>query len=113
MLDEMPCFHRSIANGLLSNIFPSLSNSASVKDGSETRRSLTFNGQKNYRELFAAECAEIDNQEIWRAGKTVRSLRVSNGIPFLVMNTGYLCVLNLVWFVLINSPNLKRKTSSS
>ncbi|POY73335.1 putative Ketol-acid reductoisomerase (NADP(+)) [Rhodotorula taiwanensis] len=48
---------------------------ASVRDGSETRRSLTFNGRPDYREAFAKECAEIDNQEIWRAGKTVRSLR--------------------------------------
>jgi ketol-acid reductoisomerase len=39
---------------------------------------LTFNGQKNYRELFNKETAEIDNQEMWRAGKTVRSLRPEN-----------------------------------
>ncbi|BGO94526.1 Bifunctional acetohydroxyacid reductoisomerase [Rhodotorula toruloides] len=47
----------------------------SVRDGTETRRSLEFNSQPNYREAFAKETAEIDNQEIWRAGKTVRSLR--------------------------------------
>ncbi|KAK4335574.1 Acetohydroxy-acid reductoisomerase [Rhodotorula toruloides] len=47
----------------------------SVRDGTETRRSLEFNGRKDYREAFAKETAEIDNQEIWRAGKTVRSLR--------------------------------------
>ncbi|ORY65643.1 ketol-acid reductoisomerase [Leucosporidium creatinivorum] len=48
---------------------------ASVKDGSETRRSLEFNGRKTYREDFQKELDEIDAQEIWRAGKTVRALR--------------------------------------
>ncbi|GAA5958352.1 hypothetical protein JCM3765_004804 [Sporobolomyces pararoseus] len=46
-----------------------------VRDGTETRRSLEFNGQPDYREKFAIETKEIDEQEIWRAGKTVRSLR--------------------------------------
>lgn len=49
----------------------------SVRDGSETRRSLEFNNRKNYREEYAKELSEIDQQEIWRAGKTVRALRVS------------------------------------
>lgn len=35
---------------------------AAVKDGSETRRSLEFNGRKTYREDLAAELAVIDNQ---------------------------------------------------
>lgn len=48
----------------------------SVKDGSETRRSLEFNGRKTYREDLQKELDEIDQQEVWRAGKTVRSLRV-------------------------------------
>lgn len=47
----------------------------SVRDGSETRRSLEFNNRPNYRELYDKELAEIDAQEIWRAGKTVRALR--------------------------------------
>jgi len=47
----------------------------SVKNGSETRRSLEFNNRKTYRQDLAKELAEIDNQEIWRAGKTVRTLR--------------------------------------
>jgi ketol-acid reductoisomerase len=55
----------------------------SVKDGSETRRSLEFNNRKTYREDFAKETAEIDAQEIWRAGKTVRALRVSRTDMFL------------------------------
>jgi ketol-acid reductoisomerase len=47
----------------------------SVRNGSETRRSLEFNGRKTYREDLQKELDEIDNQEIWRAGKTVRQLR--------------------------------------
>jgi len=47
----------------------------SVKDGTETRRSLEFNNRKTYRKDLEKELAEIDNQEIWRAGKTVRALR--------------------------------------
>jgi len=47
----------------------------SVRDGTETRKSLEFNGRKTYREDLAKELSEIDSQEIWRAGKTVRSLR--------------------------------------
>lgn len=49
----------------------------SVRNGTETRRSLDFNGRKTYREDLQKELTEIDNQEIWRAGKTVRGLRVS------------------------------------
>lgn len=49
----------------------------SVKDGDETRRSLEFNSRKTYRQDLQKELDEIDNQEIWRAGKTVRGLRVS------------------------------------
>ncbi|GAA5826373.1 hypothetical protein JCM3770_000642 [Rhodotorula araucariae] len=48
---------------------------ASVRDGSETRRSLEFNGQPDYREKFAKETAEIDNQEMWVTGRVVRKLR--------------------------------------
>lgn len=44
----------------------------SVYDGTETKRSLDFNGQPNYREAFQKELDEIDNLEIWRAGKAVR-----------------------------------------
>jgi len=47
----------------------------SVKNGTETRKSLEFNGRKTYREDLAKELAAIDNQEIWIAGKAVRSLR--------------------------------------
>lgn len=47
----------------------------SVKNGTETRRSLEFNGRSTYREDLGKELKEIDEQEIWRAGKVVRSLR--------------------------------------
>ncbi|KAF8183953.1 6-phosphogluconate dehydrogenase [Pholiota molesta] len=47
----------------------------SVKDGTETRKSLEYNGRSTYREDLQKELDEINNQEIWRAGKVVRSLR--------------------------------------
>ena len=47
----------------------------SVRDGTETRKALEFNGRNTYRQDLARELKEIDDQEIWRAGKTVRSLR--------------------------------------
>ncbi|KAH9481693.1 Acetolactate synthase, mitochondrial [Psilocybe cubensis] len=47
----------------------------SVRNGTETRKSLEFNGRATYREDLAKELEVINNQEIWRAGKTVRSLR--------------------------------------
>ena len=43
-----------------------------VKDGSETQRSLDFNGAPDYRERFGKEMQDIRNLEIWRAGKAVR-----------------------------------------
>ena len=48
----------------------------SVKNGTETRRSLEFNGRSTYREDLAKELKEIDEQEIWRAGTS--SLPVCN-----------------------------------
>lgn len=53
----------------------------SVRNGSETRRSLEFNSRPTYRQDFAAELKEIDNQEIWVAGKTVRKLRPECAVP--------------------------------
>ena len=47
----------------------------SVKDGTETRKALEFNGRMTYREDLERELKEIKDQEIWRAGKTVRALR--------------------------------------
>jgi ketol-acid reductoisomerase len=48
---------------------------ASVRDGTETRKSLEFNGRKTYRADLERELEEINSQEMWRAGKTVRALR--------------------------------------
>lgn len=39
-----------------------------MKDGTETRKSLEFNGRSTYREDLSRELEEINNQEIWRAG---------------------------------------------
>ena len=46
----------------------------SVKNGTETQRSLDFNGQPDYREKLEAELKKIRELEIWRAGKAVRSV---------------------------------------
>jgi ketol-acid reductoisomerase len=46
----------------------------SVKNGTETQRSLDFNGQPDYREKLEAELKTIRELEIWRAGKAVRSV---------------------------------------
>ncbi|CDS08149.1 Putative Ketol-acid reductoisomerase,mitochondrial [Lichtheimia ramosa] len=51
---------------------------ASVRDGSETARSLDRNSQPDYREKLEEELKEIRESEIWRAGKTVRQLRPEN-----------------------------------
>ncbi|KAF0453233.1 ketol-acid reductoisomerase [Gigaspora margarita] len=48
---------------------------ASVADGTETRRTLEKNSSPKYREELEEELREIRESEIWRAGKTVRSLR--------------------------------------
>ncbi|TQS38077.1 hypothetical protein Golomagni_01426 [Golovinomyces magnicellulatus] len=50
----------------------------SVESGKETERSLSHNSQKDYRKKYEQEMKEIQEMEIWRAGKTVRSLRPEN-----------------------------------
>lgn len=45
----------------------------SVRDGTETRKSLEFNNRKTYRQDLEKELAEIDSQEMWRAGWFARS----------------------------------------
>ncbi|KAI9845202.1 MAG: Bifunctional acetohydroxyacid reductoisomerase [Thelocarpon superellum] len=44
----------------------------SVKNGTETQRSLDYNSQPDYREKYEQEMQEIRDLEIWRAGKAVR-----------------------------------------
>lgn len=43
----------------------------SVKNGTETRKSLEFNGRATYRADLAKELEVINNQEIWRAGTSL------------------------------------------
>jgi len=50
----------------------------SVRDGSETSRSLESNSRPDYRERLEQELKEVRELEIWRAGKAVRSLRPEN-----------------------------------
>lgn len=50
----------------------------SVVDGTETKRSLDFNSQPDYREKYAKELKDIDDLEIWRVGREVRKLRPEN-----------------------------------
>ncbi|OLL26748.1 Ketol-acid reductoisomerase, mitochondrial [Neolecta irregularis DAH-3] len=49
-------------------------------DGSETKRSLESNSKSNYREELQKELDAMNDQEIWRVGKVVRSLRPENKI---------------------------------
>ena len=46
----------------------------SVKNGTETRKALEFNGRATYRQDLAKELAEIEDQEIWRAGMSLQYL---------------------------------------
>ncbi|CAG8537268.1 2687_t:CDS:2 [Paraglomus brasilianum] len=46
-----------------------------VADGSEARHVIKKNSSPQYREELEVELKEIRESEIWRAGKTVRSLR--------------------------------------
>jgi len=47
----------------------------SVRNGTETRIVLEQNNDKDYRKKLQVELDNIANQEIWKAGKTVRKLR--------------------------------------
>ena len=48
----------------------------SVRNGTETRKSLEFNGRSTYRKDLARELDIINNQEIWQAG-TLYSIAVA------------------------------------
>jgi len=50
----------------------------SVEKGTETQISLDKNGRADYRENLEKELKEIRESEMWRAGRTVRSLRPEN-----------------------------------
>lgn len=47
----------------------------SVAKGEEAQRSIDSNSQPDYREKLEAELRELRESEMWKAGRTVRSLR--------------------------------------
>lgn len=57
-------------------VFEQLYNS--VKSGEQASISITRNSQPDYRVKLEEELAELRESEIWKAGKTVRSLRPEN-----------------------------------
>ncbi|MEL6986304.1 MAG: ketol-acid reductoisomerase [Bacteroidota bacterium] len=50
----------------------------SVASGNEAQRSIDSNSQEGYRDKLEVELAALRDSEMWRAGKTVRSLRPEN-----------------------------------
>ncbi|MDW7691619.1 ketol-acid reductoisomerase [Flammeovirgaceae bacterium SG7u.111] len=50
----------------------------SVTDGVEAQKSIDSNSQSDYRVKLEAELKEIEESEMWRAGKAVRGLRPEN-----------------------------------
>lgn len=58
----------------------------SVKNGTETKRALDFNGQPDYREKLEAELKTIRELEIWRAGKAVRLVELIHFHTGIVAN---------------------------
>lgn len=57
----------------------------SVKEGKETKRSLEYNSQPDYRERYEKEMQEIRDLEIWRAGKAVRYEVFFYTLPFFLL----------------------------
>jgi ketol-acid reductoisomerase len=57
----------------------------SVKNGTETRKSLEFNGRSTYREDLNSELEVINNQEIWRAGMCLFSSFKNKSDNFLII----------------------------
>jgi ketol-acid reductoisomerase len=53
----------------------------SVASGKEASLSINSNSQPDYREKLNEELKELRESEMWRAGKTVRSLRPENQDP--------------------------------
>ena len=53
----------------------------SVASGKEAEKSINSNSQPDYREKLNEELKELRESEMWRAGKTVRSLRPENQNP--------------------------------
>jgi len=53
----------------------------SVASGEEAQRSIDSNSQPDYRVKLEAELKELRESEMWKAGKTVRSLRPESQDP--------------------------------
>lgn len=51
---------------------------ASVKAGVEAQKSIDSNSQADYRQKLQVELDELQNSEMWQAGKAVRALRPEN-----------------------------------
>jgi ketol-acid reductoisomerase len=49
-----------------------------VAKGNEAQRSIDSNSKPDYREKLEVELTELRESEMWKAGKTVRSLRPEN-----------------------------------
>ena len=50
----------------------------SVETGNEAQLSIDSNSQADYRAKLEKELEELRESEMWRAGRTVRSLRPQN-----------------------------------
>ncbi len=50
----------------------------SVTDGIEAQKSIDSNSQPDYRVKLEAELKELEESEMWQAGKAVRKLRPEN-----------------------------------
>lgn len=70
-LDWAPEFHKA-TKPVFERLYESVAN------GSETRRTLEENAHPDYRARLEKELADIRNQEMWQAGRTVRALRPEN-----------------------------------
>ena len=46
-----------------------------VEDGSEVKRVLEANSDREYKEKLNKELDEINNHEIWKVGREIRKLR--------------------------------------
>lgn len=67
-LDWYPKFHAA-AKPVFEELY------REVRNGNETRRTLSANSKKDYKQQLEKELMTIRNMEIWRSGETVRSLR--------------------------------------
>ena len=58
----------------------------SVRNGTETRKSLEFNGRSTYREDLAKELEVINNQEMWRAGMLYAATGVFRRLMYFLVS---------------------------